>query len=578
MKPAHPPNPAQRPDRPGRRALMQQGLGALAALGLPAGAPAAQADARLAPAGLRLDRSAAARWLGFCTFGPTEEEIEAVHRIGPAAWLDQQLDAPPSRSVTEWIDRKGPPGREDARQSPHFDTRLQAIDWKCIWAPDAVRQRVSYALSQIFVVSEVGADRIANPYAYAHFWDLLNAGATGNFRQLIEDVSASLDMAFFLTYLNNRKADEATGRQPDENYARELMQLFTIGLWELEEDGSQRLDADGRPIPTYGQQDIVELARVFTGFYSDGPRRDGVRLAFGIENHGLYGPAAWSRRLSVKADEHAPESTTALKGRVRIPAGTEAYTALGRTLDALFKHPSCPPFIALNLIRRLSTSNPSPAYVRRVVAAFKDNGQGQRGDMKAVLRAVFLDPELFDPPSDRPFGRMTEPYVSTIALARQLGAHCDAEQQRFAGLWHHKRFASQRPFTAPTVFNFNQPDFAPQGPIQQAGLVAPELQNCDEYGATLRFNGVGALCEGLPMTPELLERLATPAHDAELLDRYALQLCGKTLPARDRAALLAELAKLPRGRDATAARTQRLTVLASMVWFITVHPENIVRQ
>ncbi len=576
MKPSDPSRLAERPARPARRALMQQGLGALAALGVPGGA--AQSESPPAPARPRLDRPAAARWLGFCTFGPTEQEIETVQRIGPAAWLDQQLAAPPSRSVTEWIDRKGPPGREDARQSPHFDTRLQAIDWKCIWAPDAVRQRVSYALSQIFVISEVGADRIANPYAYAHFWDLLNAGATGNFRQLIEDVSCSLDMAYFLTYLNNRKADDATGRQPDENYARELMQLFTIGLWELEEDGSRRLDAAGRPIPTYGQRDIVELARVFTGFYSDGPRRDGVRLPFGTENHGLYGPAAWSRRLSVKAEEHAPEPTTALDGRIRIPPRTEALTALRQTLDALFGHPSCPPFIALNLIRRLSTSNPSPGYVRRVAAAFKDNGQGQRGDMKAVLRAIFLDPELLDPPAGRPFGRMTEPYVGTIALARQLGAHCDAEQQRFAGLWHHKRFASQRPFTAPTVFNFNQPDFAPQGPIQQAGLVAPELQNCDEHGATLRFNGVGALCEGLPMTPELLDRLATPAHDAELLDRYALQLSGQLLPAADRADLLKVLARLPRGRDAETGRTSRQIVLSSMVWFITVHPDNIVRQ
>lgn len=522
-----------------------------------------------------VQRQRAARWLSFCTFGPTSADLDAVEAHGPAAWLELQLNAPPSLSVTDWIERKGPPGFEEPQVPVFISTRVRAIDWKCIWAPDMVRQRVSYALSQILVVSELGTNRTV-PFALANFWDILNRGATGNFRDLLREVSQSLDMASYLTYLNNRKADLRTGRQPDENYARELMQLFTLGLWELNEDGSLRRDAAGRLIPTYDQDDVIQLARVFTGWYSPGPDQQGRTLGFGVDNTSSYESKAWARPLVVDSREHSPEAVHGLGGKLRLPAGTGGIQALDAALDVLFEHPNCPPFIALNLIRRLTTSNPSAAYVSRVSKAFKDDGQGRRGEMKAVLRAVFLDPEVLHP--DRPeFGRVIEPYVQVIGLARLLGAHVDAKRQRFAVFTLHERFSTQRPFTAPSVFNFNQLDFSPQGPVRDAGWVAPELQNCDEYGATLRFNGMAGFCEGIVLPEALFERLADPIHDAELVDAQALLLAGRLLPADDRADLLRILARLPRGAG-SSAYPARASVLQGIAWFISIHPDMAVRQ
>lgn len=550
-----------------RSFLRQSALACAGAAALAAGFPqTALAQAMAAATPLPVDD--AARWLRFTTFAPLDSEILDVATRGYSAWLDTQMALPQSRSVADWIRLKGPPGFEDPNQSPYFDTRIQAIDWKCVYAGDPLRQRVTYALSNLFVISEAGTDRGVVVESYASFWDLLNRHAFGNFRELIEDVTYSLDMGFFLTYLNNRKADPATGRQPDENYARELMQLFTLGLWELNEDGSRRLDSSGKPIPTYQQADIVQLARVFTGLYPNGSFRNGLPLRFGHDGASGFAPDTWGRRMALDDTQHAPEAVKALGGRVNLPAGTPGATAIRATLDALFQHPSCPPFVALNLIRRLSCSNPSPGYVTRVSRAFVNNGKGVRGDMKAVLRAIFLDPDLLNRGTPN-FGMLAPRYVYTMGAVRRLGTFDSSDTQRIHP-WAHTSLGSQRPFTAPTVFNFNKPDYA-SPELKALGLVGAELENYDEDGATTVFNGIGQLTRNAALTPYLAGKLASSLNDGALVDELSRRLSGQLLPATDRSALLSSIRNFPR----TQVSWQR-AVLSAMLWAILVHPQNMV--
>ena len=551
-----------------RRFLRQGAMACAGAAALAAGFPqTALAQALAAATPLSVD--AAARWLRFTTFAPLDSEILDVATRGYGAWLETQMLLPQSRSVADWVRLKGPPGFEDPNQSPYHDTRIQAIDWKCVYAADPLRQRVTYALSNVFVISEAGTDRAVVPEAYSAFWDLLNRNAFGNFRTLIEDVTYSLDMGFYLTYLNSRKADAATGRQPDENYARELMQLFTIGLWELNEDGSRKLDGKGQPIPTYQQGDIVQLARVFTGLYPNGKTTSGQALKFGDERPSTFAIDVWSRRMAIDASQHSPEAVRALGGRVNIAAGTPGASAIRATLDALFQHPSCPPFVALNLIRRLTCSNPSPGYVSRVSRAFVNNGSGVRGDMKAVLRAIFLDPDLLTPGTPN-FGMLVPRYVYTMGAVRRLGSFDSSETQRPATLGAHKMLGSQRPFTAPTVFNFNKPDYA-TAELKARGLVGAELENYDEDGATTVFNGLGQLTRNATLTPYLSLKLASSANDADLLDELSRRLSGRVLPDSERSALLSAIRGYPR----TQAGWQR-NVLSAMLWTLLIHPQNMV--
>ncbi|MBB1160943.1 DUF1800 family protein [Aquariibacter albus] len=530
-----------------------------------AGFPQTTLAQSLSNIGVSVSVDQAARWLRFSTFAPLDSEILDVATRGYASWLETQMLLPQSRTVSDWVRLQGPPGFEDPNQLIAFTERVRAIDWKCVYAADQFRQRVTYALSNIFVVSTLSI----SAYICASFWDTLNKHAFGNFRELIEAITYSVDMGIYLTYMNNSKGDAASGRQPDENYARELMQLFTIGLWELNEDGSRKIDSKGHPIPTYSQADVTQMARVFTGLYANGTTYWGEKVRFGFTNFSAFSSELWASPMQADDSRHSPESVRALDGRVDIPAGTSCSQAIRKALDALFQHPSCPPFIALNLIRRLTCSNPSPAYVTRVSRAFVNNGQGVRGDMKAVLRAIFLDPDLLTPGTPR-FGMLTPRYVYTMGAARRLGCFSNPLTQRVMSQYDHTLIGSQRPFTAPTVFNFNRPDFTTPE-LRALELVGPELENCDEYGASQVFTGLGHLCSNATLTPNLSLRLISADNDAALLDELSRRLSGKVLPDGDRSSLLSIL----RGIGRTQVTYQR-QVLAAMLWTILIHPQNMV--
>lgn len=413
------------------------------------------------PFNLPANAAEAARFLTQASFGPTPQDIARVQAIGYVGWLHQQFHTPPTRARPhlEQIAAAGVAVSHNHRMDRWFHT--------AVYAPDQLRQRMAYALSQILVVSDRDASLSSDYFGVAEYWDLLASHAFGNYRDLMRAVSLSPQMARYLTFLRNRKGDPASGRLPDENYARELMQLFTIGLIERNDDFSPVLDAQGRPIPTYDQATIMELARVFTGFTYAGSSS----FFSGSPN---YLPMIC---FQSQHDDQAKE----IFG-VRLLSG-QCLQDLEEALDVLFHHPNTPPFVARQLIQRFVTSNPSPQYIERVVRVFKDNGQGVRGDLRAVLEAILLDPEARIRDPSPHYGKPREPLLKLTALWRAFEAQPPpADPGGFVpmGVRSPQNDYAQRPLGAPTVFNFYEPDYRPSGPIADAGLYAPEFQIIDE--------------------------------------------------------------------------------------------------
>jgi uncharacterized protein (DUF1800 family) len=404
---------------------------------------------------------AASKLLERTSFGPDLELIEQVARDGGDAWLDAQFAMPASRHlpiVERYLDEHG----FDITADPPPGTYRRFAWWeRTLTAPDQLRQRVAYALTQIFVVSD-NVDAIAiNPLALASYYDMLLEHAFGNFRDLLRAVTLHPVMGEYLSHVNNARSDPAAMTFPDENYAREIMQLFSIGLYELNPDGSPVLDANGDRIPTYDNGDIREFARIFTGL-SYGPARPGGPSFFGNEEPVLHVP------MRMFEAYHEPGEKRLLNGVV-VPAGQSGLADIDAAIDNLFEHPNVGPFIGRLLIQRLVTSNPSPAYVGRVADAFAGNAATPRGDMETVLRAVLTDPEAASGI------RLREPFLRYVALNRGVGVVSD--DGTYPGFGYVAQFLlEQFPLSAPSVFNFYLPDYAPPGELRAASRVAPEFQ------------------------------------------------------------------------------------------------------
>nr|MDJ0939096.1 DUF1800 family protein [Woeseiaceae bacterium] len=333
-----------------------------------------------------------------------------------------------------------------------------------VTARDELRQRVAFALSEIFVVSDNVDTLQIFPSALAGYYDMLLNNSFGNFRDLLYDVSMHPAMGIYLSHVNNRRSDPANNTFPDENYAREVMQLFSIGLFELNIDGSLRLDGNGDPIPTYSNDEIREFAKIFTG------------LSFGGGGAFFGNPNPWFFEPMQMFDAaHEPGEKNLLYGTV-VSAGQTGLQDIDSAIDNLFNHPNVGPFIGKQLIQRLVTSNPSPAYIERVARAFNGDTTGVRGDMRAVLRAVLLDPEATATPNPATdFGKLREPVVRYAAMLRQLSAKSE-DGYIFALGYFLQEVGKQAPLSSPSVFNFFLPAHSPSGEIADAGLVAPEFQ------------------------------------------------------------------------------------------------------
>lgn len=424
----------------------------------------------------------ASRFLAQASFGGTWQEIQDLSTQGYSSWLETQFALPHTRvepmlagirQLEQQIDEEGE--EEDFIWFAQF---RQAWFNAGLRAEDQLRQRVKLALSEIFVVSDVPDELMDTGIGLAHYYDMLGEHAFGNFRDLLLDVSLHPVMGFYLSHLNNPKTDTANNIQPDENYAREIMQLFSIGLYELNIDGSQKLDANGQPIPTYDNEDIDEYAKIFTGL-SGG--------AF-IEPE-EYGPTFFGANfeeldhrvpMNMFEEMHEPGPKYLLRGEV-VPAGQSGLQDIERAIDNLVNHPNVGPFMSRLLIQRLVTSNPTPEYIARVATVFHDNGKGTRGDMQAVITAILMDDEArrcSDRNANLNRAMLREPLVRYMHFCRAIELDPLKEDwpyflNDFASISFH---TGQAPLNSPTVFNFFLPGYQPNGVISDLDLVAPEFQ------------------------------------------------------------------------------------------------------
>lgn len=409
--------------------------------------------------------ASAARFLVQASTGHARADIDRVRTLGFAGWLDEQFAMPRGQTRWDWLIAKG----YDAATFRNGQNGFDAVAWRhLIASPDTLRQRVTLALSEIVVVGLDGVNTAWRAFAGAAWLDLLESHAFGNLRALLQDVSTSLQMGVYLTYRGNAKANAATGTVPDENYARELMQLFTIGLTELNEDGTPRL-VGGQPVETYAQDDITGLARVFTGWDQD--------LAGGNTDR----PDYHRRPMTQVAARYETGAKTFLG--LTVPAGASAAAALTAALDRLFAHPNIGPFWARQLIQRLVTSNPSPAYVQRVARVFANDGQGVRGNLRAVVRATLLDDEARTEASlaSTTSGKLREPILRLTAWARAFGVTSPSDAWAIGITSNPGTALGQSPLRSPSVFNFFRPGYVPPGSSLAAlGLVAPEFQIANE--------------------------------------------------------------------------------------------------
>jgi uncharacterized protein (DUF1800 family) len=427
----------------------------------------------------------AARFLEQATFGVTASDLAHVQSAGFNADLSEQLTAPVSQYTGfTYTPHTAPATCKYDAAAPTDASSICARDQYSLFQvqrqffmhalsnPDQLRQRVAFALSQIFVVS---GTEIYEAYGMADYQNMLLNDAFANFRTLLQDVTLSPVMGAYLNMANNAKTNTTLGTQPNQNYGREVLQLCTIGLYELNPDGTQKLDSTGAPIPTYDESVVAGFSAAFTGWtfaplagatskWTNPTNYDGVMVSF--------------------ADEHEPGTKTLLDGLVA-PANQTPEQDLSMALDDIFNHPNVGPFIGKQLIQHLVTGNPSPAYVARVAAVFADNGGGVRGDMGALVKAILTDTEARgDAPTASDFGHLREPALFITAAMRSLGAQSDGVLLRnvVSGM-------GQPIYTAPSVFNFYPPSYLLTG----TQTLAPEFGIENAATALARANFINTL-------------------------------------------------------------------------------------
>lgn len=434
-----------------------------------------------------ITKQKASAFLSRSTFGATEGEIQALVTLGDyEPWFETQFVYDPSLHLS-WAKThaKGINDVSDLKNSPedwyNYRESLTLLQRDAWWdivvnGQDQLRQRVAYALSEILVISRLGP-LVGSADARMSYYDVLVGNAFGNFEDLLREVTYHPAMGGYLSYYNNHKANG--NKHPDENYAREVMELFTIGLYELNLDGTQKLDGE-KPIQTYDQKDIEEMAKIFTGLTDE----HGYIFSPGADSH-------LSRIEPMIAKEDRHDKTEKQILNQTIPAGGETKADINQALHLLFMHQNTGPFIARRLIQRLVTSNPTPGYIERVAMAFNDNGDGQRGDMKAVVKAILLDDEAFTGTQNQAqtFGKFREPLLFVSHLFRAFHAQNTENTLSHEGkaLYQYNSFnfngtertKQEGPLEALTVFNYYTPDDAPWD-LKKEGLFAPELEL---YGA-----------------------------------------------------------------------------------------------
>ncbi|MEP1445612.1 MAG: DUF1800 domain-containing protein [Paraglaciecola sp.] len=470
----------------------------------------------------------AARLLNQASFGPSEESIEKVVELGREQWIDWQMELPLSSQVDYLTELQSTFSTEDELSRMH---RIEAWWQNTLRGEDQLRQRVAFALSEIFVISE-NSNFFEEYVGIANYYDLLAKHAFGNYRELLEEVTLSPMMGMYLSMLGNEKPNSERNIRPDENYAREVMQLFSIGLVELNLDGTVKVDEAGSHISTYDQSTIEGFAHVFTGWNFNGTTEQ--TWWHWWDNYDALNPMQ-----AVQARHDI--GTKTLLNDVILPANQSAELDLTQALDNIFMHDNVAPFISKQLIQRLVTSNPSAEYVARVSAIFNDNGIGQRGDLGAVVKGILMDDEAQNGHVKHPnvFGKLREPILKATHLWRAFRAYSPSDrfQQGYPDY-----FFKQAPLAAPSVFNFFSPSFSPPGVITEQGLVAPEFQITTENYAirTSNFFAYSALWSHLPngdseqVIVDFSEEVALVNETDDLLERLNILLMAGGMTAEMR--------------------------------------------
>ncbi|WP_159098980.1 DUF1800 domain-containing protein [Aquabacterium olei] len=411
------------------------------------------------------------RFLSQATFGPSDSSVAEVKARTYGAWIDGQLVMPLSISHQQLATE-----RNAATGGKH--QFFYGFWQKALTSPDQLRQRMAFALSQIFVVSFADQCGASSGIGVASFYDTLTKNAFGSYRDLLQAVSLHPMMGCYLSHLRNQKADPVTGRVPDENYAREILQLFSIGLVQLNTDGTPKRDTAGKEIESYSQGDVSELARVFTGFSWDCPDypADNCFKFWGTSTRaGFQDP--WTIPMRGYPKFHDGGSKTIL-GRA-ITSQADPMATLKQALDIISTHPNVAPFISRQIIQRFVTSNPSRAYVSRVAAKFTSSG----GNLGQTLKAALLDDEARNPTlaQGAAYGKVKEPILRYSNLLRAYAATSTSGNYLIGNTREAAYGLNQAPMFSPSVFNFYRPGYvAPGSKTGAVAMVAPELQIADE--------------------------------------------------------------------------------------------------
>jgi uncharacterized protein (DUF1800 family) len=519
------------------------------------------------------------RFLNQATFGATDAEAQRLIALGDSTnsysrWLDEQFAKAPTTQlayVTAAIPNPIPAGFNiGSLQAQRVESWFQ----NSLNGDDQLRQRVAFALSEIMVVSQVGV-LVNYPLSLADYYDTLARDAFGDYRKLLEDVALHVSMGLYLNMLGNQKPNTTLNIRPDENFARECMQLFTIGLVELNVDGTPRL-VNNQSVPTYDQSIVEGFANVYTGWRYAG--------ATSFANAGRATLANQVQPMQAYAEQHSTGTKKLLSytgaALTMIPAGQTPAQDLANALDNIFNHPNVGPFISKQLIQKLVTSNPSPAYVGRVAAVFNSDSQGRRGNLQSVIRAILLDSEARAAPGAQTAGKIKEPLLRLTQMWRAYGARAASGKYTATAVGGPSAIFAQGPLQAGSVFNFFSPFFAPTGEIANQGLVAPEMQLATEYNNTQAANffwvqaisrtsaqtGLGADVVVIDTTQE-----QAVANDSEaLVNRVADKLLGGQISAELKASVKAQV-----DRTATTVPNTRV---ADAIYLIVTAPEFVLQR
>jgi uncharacterized protein (DUF1800 family) len=518
------------------------------------------------------------RFLLQAQFSASDADIAAVRAQGYVRWIENQVATPFGVLGWDWLNAQG---YGDVNSPSNYYDNTYPGDYM-VWsqlmaAPDAARKRMALALSEIFVVSLTGLNFNWRSHAAAHYWDTLNTHAFGNYRDLLGAMTLNVAMGYYLNTKGNKKAD-GKGSQPDENYAREVMQLFSIGLIELNADGTPRLDASGNKIDTYAASDISNLAQVLTGYDLD---------MTGNINTGIVQTGGGTRNISTTTFARLPmvqvgTNHSTLEANflgVKVPANATPADALKMALDRLFSHANTAPFICKQLIQRLVTSNPSAAYVARVSAVFADNGAGVRGSLAHVYAAILLDDEARGPGglTDTQFGKLREPILRLVQWGRTFGATSVAGTWKIGDLSNAGTQLGQSPLRAPTVFNFFRPGYVPPATALSAGAVAPEFQLVNESSVGGYLNYLqGVISNGInsgDIKASYVTELTMVVDSSALLARLNLLLCAGQLSSASQALILPALNAM-----AITNATQKLNRVYAAVLMVMASADYLVQK